>query len=779
VRRLSLIFKFAVVVVLAGLSAAAIAVGIAPRLVTIVRAHDQTPITLPKFSDLAQRSLVYDAVGNEIAHYQAENTKPVPISAVSKDVIRAVTAVEDREFYKHKGVNLRSLVRAVVNNVQGAGTQGASTITQQVVKLEFLSGADIRTSGARYKLLQARYAVLLERQMTKDEIIARYLNIVYFGNNAYGIQAAAEVYFGKEAIDLNLTEATFLAGMIKSPSGNDPIRHSGPSRARFQQAMNSVAAEGLIDPAEAKKIGLTWALPERVQASAVEPNAPTHFTVMVRDYLLDPKKSPELNNTPLGATPQQRKSALYHGGLKIYTTLNPDLQKLAEDAKAAQLPQNSHNINAVIVSLDATSGALRAMVSGDPYQKGVGSTENNLAFDMARQTGSSIKLFILAAALEAGAHANDQINGSACTYPVPKDVPYHLSASNGSDGVGPIDKFTWVSTDCGYSRIANAVGINRVIDTATRMGIKSPKSDLHQTATAFAEGNNPVTPIDMASGAQTVANHGLHHNPYFIERIDGQDAKPIFQHSDPGTQVLDPAVADSEAQILKGVLKAGTARRVGLLGNGLRPSAGKTGTQFNNTNAWFVGFTPQLATAVWVGDPDAYTPMVLSCGRVDTTGGLKCSPITEFAKPLSKLGGFSTVQGATFPANMWKAYMDPANANNPPADWAPGVLSKTPVRIYDPTEECIYKASTTTVTNTAAPPPSDPTQTAAPPGVIQVTTYTKTKTTFVVDPNNLDPHAPLPTAPIATPISSCAGGPPAAPAAPKPKPTVPAAPPAT
>ncbi len=770
-RRISWVFKFALVLVLAGLSSAAVAVGIAPRVVTILRAHDQTAIALPPFSDLAQRSFVYDSIGNEIAHFQSENTQPITIDQISKDAINAVTAVEDRAFYQHKGVNLRSLVRAVVNNIQqGSSTQGASTITQQVVKLEFLSGADIKTDGARYKLLQARYAVLLERQMTKDQIMERYLNIVYFGNNAYGIQAASEVYFGKTAAQLTLIEGAFLAGMIKSPSNNDPIRHPEASRARFIQAMNNLAADRLIDPAAAKSIGEEQPLPERVQASAVDPNVPTHFTVMVRDYLLDPAKSPEFD-TALGASAEQRQNELYHGGLKIYTTLNPDMQKLADAARDAQIPANTHNVTAALVSLDATSGALRAMVSGPDYQKGV--WENNIAVDMQRQTGSSIKIFILAAALEAGAHANDLINGAQCTYADGTNPPFVVPPSFGTGTVGPLDRWTWLSTDCGYSRLANAVGQTRVIDTAHRMGVKSKMDVLP----SFAEGNNQLTPMDMASGAQTISNHGLHHDPYFIERIDKQSGAQIYQHTDAGTQVLDPAVADSEAQILKGVLIAGTAKRVGLLDGGKRPSAGKTGTQDNNTNAWFVGFTPQLATSVWVGDPKRYSPMVVSCSRVDTTKGLTCDPMKEFAQPLSKLGGFSTVQGATFPANLWAAYMNPANANFPPTDWAPAVLSKPPVRIYDPIEECVYKATTSTVVVPGAPAdPNDPTATAGAPVNQQVTSYSRAKPTFVVDPNNLDPHAPLPTLPAATAISSCAGGPPPAPAAPAPKPTTPGAP---
>jgi len=719
VRRFAWLFRLALVVAVAGLGLAAVMVGVIPETVRILNAHEQVPVKLPEFTDLAQRSYVYDASGQEIAHYQLENSQPITIDQVPEAVRQAFIAVEDNEFPRHHGVNLRSLVRALLSNVQGTSSrQGASTITQQVVKLEFLAGLE---RDARYKILQARYAVLLENKLTKDQILERYLNTVYFGNNAYGVQAAAEVYFGKRVKDLDLIEGAFLAGLVRSPSNYEPINHPERSRARFRQVMTRLADVGLVTQAKADDLAVTWELPEKRLSSPDRQNVRTHFTEAVKDYLLN-------GSTVLGTTEQERYNALFRGGLRIYTTQDPQLQKLAQEAKDTQLPQNQQGIEAAIVSLDSKTGAVRAMVGGPEFQQGV--NELNLAL-RPRQTGSSIKIFILAAAVQAGAQPTDIIDGTLpCTLPNPGNPKDPFKITSGvTKAPSALQEMTWNSINCAFARLSQIVGLNRLVDLTKKMGVQSP---LHPYP-SFATGANEITPMDMASGAETVANQGLHHDPYYVERVEGPSGV-IYQHTDPGTQVLTPDAANTTVSILKGVLLRGTARRAGFLTEGTRPAAGKTGTQDDNTNAWFVGFTPQLTTAVWVGDPKGYTPMT-------------ASTIPEFRGPLSKLGK-STVQGATFPLSIWKAYMEPAHVFLPIEDWpAPPKSPRAPARLYLPGNECLAsngaapatpgkKGATTT---TAVPDPNAPV--TAPP-------LRKIDPGTTIAPDVLDPLAPLPSVPL-------------------------------
>ncbi len=682
------------VVVTAGLGLAAVTAGVIPRVVDILHAHAQDPVVLPGFEDLAQRSYVYDSSGREIAYFQLENSQPTTIDQIPEEVIAAFLAVEDEEFYRHKGVNIRSLVRAILANVQqGSSQQGASTITMQVVKLEFLSGLE---RDARYKLLQARYATILEKQLPKAKVLERYLNTIYLGNNAYGIAAAAEIYFGKQVKDLTLIEGAFLSGLVRAPSDYEPIGHPESSRARFRQVMGRLAEIGLVTEDEARRQANEFLLPETVQTTPERPTSRTHFTEAVKDYLLN-------RSTILGDTEQERFNALFRGGLKVYTTQDPYMQQFAYDAKVAQLPANAAGIEASVVALDSKTGAVRAMVGGPEFVRG--KNEVNLAL-RPRQTGSSIKLFILAAAIQAGALPTDVLDGSLpCRLPDPNDPKRPFDITSGvSKAPATLQEMTWSSINCAFARLSQIVGLHRVVDAVYRMA-RSPylTGDAQldgrkiEPFASFATGANEMSAMDMASGAQTIANRGLHHEPYLVERILGPRGL-VFEHRDDGVQVLDPGAADQTAAILKGVLTRGTARRVGPLQGGDRPAAGKTGTQDNNTNAWFVGFTPQITAAVWVGDPKGYTEM------------------TSAVVPEFGAAGVPKVQGGTFPARIWKAFMEPAHYGAPIEDWpAPPPPNRRAARLYLPGNECLGRSvAPPTVPEGAEPPVVDPDAPPAP-----------------------------------------------------------------
>jgi penicillin-binding protein 1A len=401
-----------------------------------------------------------------------------------------------------------------------------------------------------------------------------------------------------------------------------------------------------------------------------------------------------------------------------------------------------------------------------------------------RQTGSSIKLFVLAAALQAGAQPDDLIDGAAnCSFDVPDQEPFVIrdAVPRQTDTLAAM---TWYSINCAYVRLAQIVGLNRMVDTVYRMsqsvylypgqpeGDRPAGSEGLQPLVSFSTGANEMSPMDMASGAQTIANGGLHHEPYYVERVETSAGEVLYAHQSAGTQVLDRGVALTAVDVMKGVLQQGTARRYPLADG--RPASGKTGTQADNTNAWFVGFTPEITTAVWIGDPNGYTPM---------------RNVPEF--------DVSRVQGGLYPAQIWKTYMDAALAGLPHADWeAPPVPARPAARLYLPGNECLFRTETSggdvvgTVPPAAAPgpgaaapggptgfgrprqtPPTQPpppttattpavTTVPGPPAGTPITTPIVTRRVQIdsgttVPPDVLDPRAPIPSVPIGTGVYAC------------------------
>ncbi|WP_420450499.1 transglycosylase domain-containing protein [Ilumatobacter sp.] len=769
-QRLSWIPRLALVVAGGALLIVAIVVAVAPRLWQVANAHAEDPVVLPEFTPLAQRTYVYDRFGTEIALYELENSQPIAYDDIPVEVIQAFLVVEDKEFFTHDGVNVRSLFRATLSNfASDAPQQGASTITMQVVKNDFLAGLE---RDGRYKLLQIQYAKRLEKERSKPEIMERYLNTVFFGNNAYGIQAAAETYYGKTVDQLTFIEAVFLAGLVRSPSGFDPINSPERSRARWRQVLDRLVSEQILTEERADEIFETEPIPERVRTIESRTNERTYFTEALRDHLLN-------RSTILGATYEERYNQLFRGGLRIHTTLDPNMQIAGERAQEL-LPQNTRGFEAAMVSLDAETAAVRVMVGGRGF-----SSDDQVNMALApRQTGSSIKYFILAAAIQAGAQAGDEIDGRiGCSFDNPGDLeePVYTIDGGVTGFIGDLRDITARSVNCGFARLSQAVGLNRVVDTTYRMAssdylnrsIPSTEREPIQPFISFATGANEMSPLDMAAGIQSLANEGVHHQPYYVEHIDDADGERIHTHFDPGTEVLDRDVALETVDILKGTLDYGTARFDDLEDD--RPAFGKTGTQQDNTNAWFVGGTRQLATAVWVGNPDAYTPMV---------------GIPEFDVP--------RVQGGTYPSEIWKSFTDAASAGMPVVDWdAPAPPERPNARIVLPGNECtvvvvgrtggdVIANQTPTVSTpspgasgasgddgtsagietgnqteettatTAAPTESSAPATNAPVRTTPIVVITaKEDVGTTIPPDNLDPNAPLPTVPLSTRVSPC------------------------
>jgi penicillin-binding protein 1A len=733
---------------------------VAPRVWRIANAHEQAPIQLPEFQPLAQRTYVYDAAGNEIAIFELENSQPVSLDQVPPDVVEAFLAVEDNAFWTHHGVNVRSLFRATLSNfASDAPQQGASTITMQVVKNDYLAGLE---RDGRYKLLQIVYAMRLEKEISKEEIIERYLNTVFFGNNAYGIAAAAETYFGKELADLTFVEAAFLAGLVRSPSGYDPINSPDRSRARFVQVLRRLVDDERLTQDEADEILDTFVIPERTRSIPTRTVRRTYFTEAVRDYLLN-------RSDILGDTYQERYSRLFRGGLRIHTTLDPYLQVQAESARNL-LPDTPQRFDAAIVSLDTASGAIRAMVGGRGFVPG--QNEVNLALAPS-QTGSAIKIFILAAALQAGAEGADIIDGvRGCRLPNPGNLEEPIFEISGGveGGVFSLREHTYRSINCAYARLSQIVGLHRVVNMTYRMSESSylylgqPRSERLpiEPFASYATGANEMSTLDMAAGMQTMASGGVHHQPYYIQYVDDVEGNRLYTHVNPGVRVLDEDVALEAIDIMKDTLTQGTGRAELAGFAAQRPASGKTGTQQNNTTAFFVGSTPYLTTAVLVRDPSRYT-------RMDN--------IPEFRDD-----GVPRVQGGTYPARIWGAFMERAHVFEPITDWAPPPPPTRPaVRLYLPGNECLFNTVTEVVTpvptattlpgadlggasevaeQEESPPGDEITEPATPDDTTPTTVVTRTvrvpvESGTTIAPDVLDPNAPIPSVPTNVTVAPC------------------------
>lgn len=392
----------------------------------------------------------------------------------------------------------------------------------------------------------------------------------------------------------------------------------------------------------------------------------SYFTEAVRDYLIN-------RSNILGDTLEEREHSLFRGGLRIHTTLDPDVQAAAEMARD-ELPPNELGVEAAIVSLESGSGAIRAMVGGDGF--GADGDDLNMAVT-PRGTGSAVSFFILAAAIQAGAQADDVVDGRrGCVLPAHRAGEADVEIRSGVAGfVGSLRDIFARSVPCGSGRLSHIVGLDRVVDTIYRTAAsaylyegQSPadRSPIQPSA-GLATGTNEMSPLDLASGMQTLANDGVHHAPYYVEYIEDPAGNRIYTHRDDGTRELDRDAALETIDVLKGVLDYGTGRRYPPAGG--RAAFGVTGTRTDLHDAFFIGATTDLTTAVWVGDPTAATPML---------------NVPEFVAD-----GVPRVQGGTYPARIWKAFTDTALAGEPSTDWAdPPPPARPNARLVLPGDEC-------------------------------------------------------------------------------------------
>ena len=569
-----------------------------------------------------QSSVVLAADGSVLARLDAGvNRTDVPLARVSAAMQHAVVAIEDHRFFEHSGVDLRAMVRALRTDLdKGEIAQGGSTITQQYVRNVMLG--DRQT--VHRKLREIALAVQLERRFTKRQILERYLNLVYFGNGAYGVQSAALRYFATPARSLTLTQSAMLAGLIQAPEGYNPFVVPQVALQRRNEVLDAMARYGYatkaaVDSARAQPLGL------RPRADDRHIRAP-YFVSQVERFVLSHRE--------FGATVDERRHLLFTGGLVIHTTLDPNRQQLAESALDHVLVDPAHDPAGALVSIEPTTGHVVAYVGGHDFYGAAPYAQFDLASQGRRQAGSAFKPFVLATALIEHVPLDRTYPAPAqLTIDTPGQAPWVLHNYDGKGG-GPTNLVdaTVHSINTVYAQLIQDVGPKPVVELASRLGIRSPLTPYLSTAI----GSNAVSVLDMASAYTSFAADGLHHDPVFVTTVLEPNGTILYDSTPSAHRVLSASIAREVNQVLQQVVSRGTGvnARIG------RPVAGKTGTGEQWRDAWFVGSTPQLTTAVWVGFPQSERSMVPPLTREKVTGG-------------------------TWPAQIWGLYAGAALAETP------------------------------------------------------------------------------------------------------------------
>jgi penicillin-binding protein 1A len=588
------------VVLVGGGIAAGVAVAVGRQV------HDVSRLYTPP----SQATRIYAENGELIASLFRENRQIVALTDVPPSLRQAVLAIEDERFYTHRGVDLRGIARALWRNLrEGQLVEGGSTITQQLARNLFLT----QERAISRKVAEILLALEIERRLTKDEILERYLNQVYFGQGAYGVEMAARVYFGKSVKDVTLPEAALLAGLIRGPSIYSPYRAFALAKTRQEIVLGRMASLGMItarDAAAARRARIILAPPSNALAGIRAP----YYVSFILTRLLE----------------TYGEDLVYQGGLRVYTTLDTRLQALAEKAVRAGIESaKRRRLNAeqaALVALDTDTGAIRAMIGGVDFA----SSQFNRAWQAQRQPGSAFKIFVYSTAIARGVTTTRLLDDSPITYKIPGAEDWSpKNYDKKFSGLVTVRRALERSINVPAAKLLNELGPAQVIETARAMGIESPL----QPHLSLALGSADVTPLEMARAAATLASGGLRVQPLAILKVTDTRGKVLEEHRPSRAVGLTPEVAYIMTDLLRGVIErgTGTAAAIG------RPAAGKTGTTDDYRNAWFIGYTRQLATAVWVGNDDN-TPM-------------------------------RRVVGGMVPAEIWAAFMRPAMAPLPALDW--------------------------------------------------------------------------------------------------------------
>jgi penicillin-binding protein 1A len=552
---------------------------------------------IPRFPE---RSTIYAADGSVLTRVYLDNREIVRLDAISRPTQRAVLAIEDSDFFQHGAIDVSSLIRAIIQNARaGEVVQGGSTITQQLVGSAL--GEQQFDDSVEGKLQELALAIRVEQRYSKERIFELYLNQVYMGNGVYGFGTASQFYFRKPARELSLLEGATLAGMIRAPEYFDPIDHPKKMRVRRDDVLKRMEALGWISEERLARLRANpLQLPE--DAGKLVRRRPPFFVTYLTEQIIE-NRTGEFTEA-LGTTEKARRRKLYEGGLDIHTTLEPDWQSWAEEEARKPLrvsiypPAGSPPPDVSIVTIDNRSGAMKVILSGRNYR------EDTL--DLAttgHQPGSAFKPFVLAGAFKVGIPPTQTYSSSSpwCS-PEWDDEDHCVSNAEGS-GVGLVDLYTATedSINVVFAQLILDVGAPVVAEVAERMIGMDPTTEGLLGVPALATGSVAISPVDMASGYQAIANDGRHCEPYTVQSIE-REGKVLFEHERACDPVLKQADARQITSMLEAVPVSGTAASA-FGGWGSWPVAGKTGTAQENTNVWFGGYTKQFTTVVWVGSP--------------------------------------------------------------------------------------------------------------------------------------------------------------------------------
>jgi membrane peptidoglycan carboxypeptidase len=628
-------------------------------------------------SPLAQQSRILAADGSTIAIFYNENRVVVPLSKVAKVMRQAQVAIEDRRFYEHGGIDPTGVVRAAVNNASGDSTQGASTLTQQYVKLTLQENAVYAgdEEGAKAavdknigrKIQEMKYAVALEKKVSKDKILEGYLNIAYFGDGVYGIETAARHYFTTTAAKLTLAQSALLAGIVQQPGTFDPEKKPKAALTRRNLVLSRMLGNRSITKAQhdaAVKTKLSLRL--QPTGNGCDSSRYAFFCNYVYQQVL--------SDQAFGGSPQARRQLVFRGGLTIKTTLDPKLQAKAQKAVLAKVaPSNKSKVVAALSVVQPGTGKVLAMTQSRPYGRNTKKGETTVNYNADRRygggggfpTGSTFKAFTLAAALDDGRPLTSTVNAPPAGYTFQRsefkpgncidlrESSFAVGNSEGNEqGSRNLREITYKSINTAFVRLEGEVGICKVKEVAEKLGVHlgdptteyqpdQKSSDKLRPFGTLTLGVEPIAPLTMASAYAAFAADGVYCRPATITDARVLGGKQIKLPKQSCEQALPQNVARAVTVALQDVLTKGTAQGQGIG----RPAAGKTGTTNESTQLWFVGYTPQLSTAVWFGHPDASRPMKNIDTGKDYYGG--------------------QLYGATVSAPIWRKFMGPASSDLP------------------------------------------------------------------------------------------------------------------
>ena len=619
-------------------------------------------------------TFVYAANGSLLGSIPAEkNRQPVALSQMSPWMAKATVAIEDRRFYKHGGVDYKGIVRAAIRDLRaGKVVQGGSTITQQLVRNLYIS----RQRTFQRKIKEACLAIKLARNKSKDWILGSYMNAVYYGNHAYGIEAAAQTYFSRRARTLTLDQSALLAGLPQAPSVFDPIHRPLDALERRDEVLRAMLENGVLTRrqfASAIADRDLHLVPGKLYTRIREP----YFFSYVRDQLI----------AEYGA------NTVRTGGLKVYTTIDPRLQAAARRAIVDTLSSRTDPASA-LVSIDPATGAIKAMAAVTPGSSG---NEFNLVAQAKRQAGSTFKMFVLAAAVDEGINpaTTYYVSGPFHYQPDPYSPAWNVTTYDHTYlGSTSIANATLHSDNTVYAQLTLDVGPKKVAEMAHLLGVRSPLTTKEGAyVPSLGLGAIPVSPLDLASSYATIAAGGIYSKPMAIRKVvlgNGKVDTDAGWGEPSRKRVISPGVAYTVTQILEQNMQYGT-------GTGAyfgRPAAGKTGTTDNYADAWFCGYTPQLEATIWIGYPRGEVPMLNVHGIA--------------------------VSGPTFPATIWKSFMTTAVGRKQPVDFKePSVMPtwhsftrgqySVGTYSYSPPPTYYYGGGSSGSTPPPPPPPPGPT----------------------------------------------------------------------